>query len=95
MTSQDPFYIIDRIPMSEALGSLCDLQASAWNCLDMSVEIMKQPIVVESPAGGELNAMKTADGLKSSYKYLKTLERTALNAKVLDTGGHDYTQNLI
>lgn len=95
MASQDPFYLIDRIPLSEKLRPLCDLQAAVWDCLEITVEALKQPIVIEGSAGGELRAVKTEEGLKKSYRYLKTLDRGSIDAKVLDTGGHDYTQNLI
>lgn len=93
--SEDPFFLVDRIPMSEKLRPLCDLQASAWDCLAITVEAMKQPIVIEASAGGELRAMRTEEGLKRSYRYLKTLDRGSIDARVLDTGGHDHSQNLI
>lgn len=43
----------------------------------------------------EINVVDTGDKLRAGDLQLFTLDRTSMNAKVLDLGGKDHTQNLI
>lgn len=83
------------IPMSWRIEPLCALMAQAYKCLASSIQGMKQPVIMEGVAGGELNVVETGDRLRKGDLQIYTLDRTSMNAKVLDLGGKDHTQNLI
>lgn len=83
------------VPMAYRIEPLCALMAQAYKCLASSIQGMKQPVIMEGVAGGELNVIETGDRLRKGELQIYTLDRTSMNAKVLDLGGKDHTQNLI
>ena len=83
------------VPMSWRIEPLCALMAQAYKCLASSIQGMKQPVIMEGVAGGEINVVETGDRLRKGELQIFTLDRTSMNAKVLDLGGKDHTQNLI
>ena len=91
---EDPLLQIP-VPMAWRIEPLCALMAQAYKCLASSIQGMKQPVILEGVAGGEINVVDTGDKLRSGDLQLFTLDRTSMNAKVLDLGGKDHTQNLI
>lgn len=91
---EDPLLQIP-VPMSWRIEPLCALMAQAYKCLASSIQGMKQPVIMEGVAGGELNVIETGDRLRQGDLQIYTLDRTSMNAKVLDLGGKDHTQNLI
>lgn len=80
---------------AESIRPLCELMASAYRCLNTSIIGMQQPVVLQGAAGGEINAVE-GDRAVNGYKpTVYALDKTGLQAQVLDLGGHDHTQNLI
>lgn len=81
--------------MQEAIRPLCELMASAYRCLNTTINGMQQPIVLQGVAGGEINLIE-GEGAINGYKpFVYTLDKTGLQAQAVDLGGHDHTQNLI
>ena len=83
------------VPVSWRIEPLCALMAQAYKCLASSIESMKQPIVIQGAVGGELNVIDTGDRLRQGDLRIYTLDRTSMDARTLDLGGKDHTQNLI
>ena len=91
---EDPLLHI-AVPMSWRIEPLCALMAQAYKCLASSINGMKQPVILQGVAGGEINMVETGDKLRAGDLQFFTLDRTNMNAQVLDLGGKDHTQNLI
>ena len=83
------------LPMAEQIRDLCVLMADAYNCLKQTLFSMSQPVVVQGVTGGEVNVYETEKTLMGKRVTIPTLDKTSMQASVLDLGGKDHTQNLI
>ena len=83
------------LPLSEQIIELCQLMADTYNCLRQTITGMKQPVILQGAVGGELNIKDTGDDLRLGKLMIPTLDKTGMQASVLDLGGKDHTQNLI
>lgn len=83
------------LPMEEQIRELCSLMADTYNCLRQTIMGMKQPVILQGAVGGELNIRDTGDDLRMGKLMIPTLDKTSMQASVLDLGGKDHTQNLI
>lgn len=83
------------VPMAWRIEPLCALMAQAYKCLASSINGMKQPVILEGVAGGEINVVDTGDRLRAGDLQIYTLDRSSMQARTLDLGGKDHTQNLI
>ena len=81
--------------MESQIRELCILMADTYNCLRQTVFSMAQPVVVQGTVGGEINIRQTERSLYGRKLSVPTLDRTGMQASVLDLGGKDHTQNLI
>lgn len=81
--------------VSAEIEELCVLLSDAYNCLRQNVLALAQPVVLQGAVGGEINIREMDDGLSKWKPRVPTLDRTGLQASVLDLGGTDHTQNLI
>ncbi len=93
--SDDPYRVIDRIPLAKRLEYLCAVQARAWNALRRDLLVMVGPVVIQSVTGGEITAIDMASELREGADEILQLKGASVDAKVLDLGGQDHTQNLI
>lgn len=91
--SKDP--VIFCYPMAYQIEDLCKLMADAYNCLKQTLFSMSQPVVVQGVTGGEVNVYETERTLQGRRLTIPTLDKTSMQASVLDLGGTDHTQNLI
>lgn len=91
--SKDP--MMHLLPMALQIGDLCETMARAYNCLNSSLVGMQQPVVLQGAVGGEINICESARSLEMGKLIIPTLDKTSMQAQVLDLGGHDHTQNLI
>ena len=91
---EDPLLLIP-IPMAWKIEPLCALMAQAYKCLASSIQGMKQPVILQGVAGGEINVVETGERLMKGDLQIYTLDRSSMNASILDLGGKDHTQNLI
>lgn len=82
-------------PLSEEIEELIVLLSDAYNCLRQNILALAQPVILQGAVGGEINIREMDDGLSRWRPRVPTLERTGLQASVLDLGGQDHTQNLI
>ena len=83
------------IPMADQIRELCVLIADTYNCLRQTITGMKQPVILQGAVGGEINIRDTGDDLRLGKLMIPTLDKTSMQASVLDLGGKDHTQNLI
>ena len=56
---------------------------------------MSQPIAIQGVTGGEINIKEAEHTLLGRKLVVPTLDKTAMQASVIDLGGKDHTQNLI
>ena len=91
--SRDP--MLHCLPMAEQIRDLCSLMADAYNCMKQTLFSMSQPIAVQGVVGGEINVMEAEQTLLGRKLLVPTLDKTAMQASVIDLGGKDHTQNLI
>ena len=91
--SRDPMMFC--LPMAEQIRELCTLMADAYNCMKQTLFSMSQPVVVQGVVGGEVNIYETEKTLQGRRLTVPTLDKTSMQASVLDLGGKDHTQNLI
>lgn len=83
------------LPMEAQIRELCVLMADTYNCLRQTVFSMAQPVVVQGAVGGEINVRETERTLYGRKLSVPSLDKTGMQASVLDLGGKDHTQNLI
>lgn len=83
------------LPMASQIEELCKVMARAYNCLNQTLLSMQQPVVLQGAVGGEINIRDTGDDLRLGKLLIPTLDKTGMQASVLDLGGKDHTQNLI
>ena len=81
--------------MAEQIRELCVLMADAYNCMKQSLFSMSQPVALQGMTGGEVNVMESKDVLLGRKLLVPTLDKTGIQASVIDLGGKDHTQNLI
>ena len=74
---------------------LIDIMCRTYQCLEMTLMGMEQPVVVSGVVGGEVSIQVAQDRIKDGKLTIPVLEKSNLQASVLDLGGKDYTQNLI
>ena len=91
--SKDP--ILRCFPMAEQIRELCVLMADAYNCLKQTLFSMGQPVAIQGMVGGEVNVIESKDALLGRKLVVPTLDKTGIQASVIDLGGKDHTQNLI
>lgn len=91
--SRDPMMFC--LPMAEQIRELCTLMADAYNCMKQTLFSMSQPVVVQGVVGGEVNIYETEKTLQGRRLTVPALDKTSMQASVLDLGGKDHTQNLI
>ena len=91
--SRDPMMFC--MPMADQIRDLCKLMADAYNCMKQTLFSMSQPIAVQGVVGGEINVMEAEQTLLGRKLLVPTLDKTAMQASVIDLGGKDHTQNLI
>ena len=91
--SRDPMMFC--MPMADQIRDLCILMADAYNCMKQTLFSMSQPIAVQGVVGGEINVMEAEQTLLGRKLLVPTLDKTAMQASVIDLGGKDHTQNLI
>ena len=83
------------LPMEAQIRELCVLMADTYNCLRQTIFSMAQPVVVQGAVGGEINIRETERTLYGRKLAVPSLDKTGMQASVLDLGGKDHTQNLI
>lgn len=83
------------MPMAERIRELCSVMARAYNTLNQTLIGMSQPVVLQGAVGGEINIRDTGNDLRLGKLLIPTLDKTGMQASVLDLGGKDHTQNLI
>lgn len=91
--SRDPMMFC--LPMADQIRELCMLMADAYNCMKQTLFSMSQPVVVQGVVGGEVNIYETEKTLQGRRLTVPALDKTSMQASVLDLGGKDHTQNLI
>jgi len=87
--------VVDPIPLAERLLHLCSVQAQAWTTLEQNLIVLGQPVVIQSVTGGDLEPLEISEDLQQGRKFIYQLKGASVDAKVLDLGGQDHTQNLI
>lgn len=92
---QDKQPVIFCLPMAEQIRELCTVMARTYNCLNQTLLSMQQPVVLQGAVGGEINIKDTGNDLRLGKLLIPTLDKTGMQASVLDLGGKDHTQNLI
>ena len=92
--SRDPM-LHTSVPMAEQIRELCVLMADAYNCMKQTLFSMSQPVAIQGVTGGEVNVVESKDALLGRKLVIPTLDKTAMQASVIDLGGKDHTQNLI
>ena len=91
--SRDPMMFC--MPMADQIMELCVLMADAYNCMKQTLFSMSQPVAIQGVTGGEINIQESKDALLGRKVVVPTLDRTGIQASVIDLGGKDHTQNLI
>lgn len=92
---QDNAPMLHCLPMRDQILELCAVMARCYNCLNQTLLSMQQPVVLQGAVGGEINIRDTGDDLRLGKLLIPTLDKTGMQASVLDLGGKDHTQNLI
>lgn len=73
----------------------CAMMAHAWRAMRSNISGMVQPVIVQGTAGSELNARECGQAVDGFAPTIYTLDRSAVEAKVLNLGASDHTESLI
>ena len=92
---QDKEPMMFCLPMADQIYELCAILARIYNCLNQTLVSMQQPVVLQGAVGGEINIKETSNDLRLGKLLIPTLDKTGMQASVLDLGGKDHTQNLV
>lgn len=92
---EDPYVLIDRVPMCERIRYLCEVQARAWNSLRRNLMYLVGPVVVRSTTGAEIVSVQIEKTLQDGDDVVRMLQGATIDGEVMDLGGQDHTQNLI
>lgn len=82
-------------PMMEQIRPLVEIMERCFQCLDMNIIALSQPVILESPtAGNDLEGQMLEFDLKIGKKYVGCVDKKAIGASVLDLKADDHTGQL-
>ena len=84
----------DGQPMAERIKPYLEIQRKALNALGCNLIGLTNPVMIECVPGAELNGKIIKNNLGAGDVFIPIIDRSALNANVLDLNATDHTQNL-
>ena len=81
--------------LRDEIEPLCELMAEAFRCLRQNIKGMAQPIIVQGTVGAELNVKEAGEAVDGYRPVIFTLDRSSVDANVLDLGATDHTESII
>ena len=84
----------DGVPMADRIKPYLEIQRKALNALGCNLVGLTNPVIIECVPGAELNGKIIKNNLGAGDVFIPVIDRSALNANVLDLKATDHTQNL-
>ena len=84
----------DCEPMYQRIKPYLEIQRKALNALGCNLIGLTNPVMIECVPGAELNGKIIKNNLGAGDVFIPIIDRSALNANVLDLKATDHTQNL-
>lgn len=85
----------DGEPMADRIAPYLEIQRKALNALGCNLVGLTNPVMIECVPGSELNGKIIKNNLGAGDVFIPVIDRSTLNANVLDLKATDHTQNLI
>lgn len=87
--------LYDGEPMMERIRPYLEIQRKALNALGCNLIGLTNPVMIECVPGAELNGKIIKNNLGAGDVFIPVIDRSALNANVLDLHATDHTSNLL
>lgn len=84
----------DGEPMADRIAPYLEIQRKALNALGCNLVGLTNPVMIECVPGAELNGKIIKNNLGAGDVFVPIIDRSALNANVLDLKATDHTANL-
>ena len=85
----------DGEPMCDRIMPYLEIQRKALNALGCNLIGLTNPVMIECVPGAELNGKIIKNNLGAGDVFIPIIDRSALNANVLDLHATDHTANLL
>lgn len=85
----------DGEPMADRIRPYLEIQRKALNALGCNLIGLTNPVMIECVPGAELNGKIIKNNLGAGDVFIPIIDRSALNANVLDLKATDHTSNLL
>ena len=85
----------DGEPMADRIAPYLEIQRKALNALGCNLVGLTNPVMIECVPGAELNGKIIKNNLGAGDVFVPIIDRSALNANVLDLKATDHTANLV
>ena len=85
----------DGEPMCDRIIPYLEIQRKALNALGCNLIGLTNPVMIECVPGAELNGKIIKNNLGAGDVFIPIIDRSALNANVLDLHATDHTANLL
>ena len=85
----------DGEPMAQRISPYLEIQRKSLNALGCNLVGLTNPVMIECVPGAELNGKIIKNNLGAGDVFIPIIDRSALNANVLDLHATDHTANLL
>ena len=85
----------DGEPMADRIAPYLELQRKALNALGCNLVGLTNPVMIECVPGSELNGKIIKNNLGAGDVFIPIIDRSTLEANVLDLKATDHTANLL
>lgn len=85
----------DGEPMADRIAPYLEIQRKALNALGCNLIGLTNPVIIETVPGAELNGKIIKNNLGAGDVFIPVIDRSTLEANVLDLHAADHTANLL
>ena len=85
----------DGEPMADRIAPYLEIQRKALNALGCNLIGLTNPVILETVPGAELNGKIIKNNLGAGDVFIPVIDRSTLEANVLDLKAQDHTANLL
>ena len=94
-TESDTPVLWDGEPMADRIAPYLEIQRKALNALGCNLIGLTNPVILETVPGAELNGKIIKNNLGAGDVFIPVIDRSTLEANVLDLKATDHTANLL